>query len=254
MDTPFPILEFDPDRIAILEPTPVDIEGPAPDRLVMCFFQDVLAKWVEDGRLTAVGVIRSELGVHPIYRMEVDGEQLFVLHAGLGAPLSAGLLEEMIALGVKRVMVAGGCGVLEKEIVTGHPVILTSAVRDEGTSYHYLPPAREVGPHPDAVAALEGVCKTGGVDYRLGKTWTTDAYYRETIARRALRLAEGCCVVEMEAAALFAVAQFRGISLGQIVYGGDLVVPEGWDSREWPNHRSARGLLFDLAVQACLRL
>ena len=143
---------------------------------------------------------------------------------------------------------------LHPEIAAGHPVILTGAVRDEGTSYHYLPPAREVQADPRGVAALEAACREAGIDYRLGKSWTTDAFYRETPAKREQRLAEGCEVVEMEASAFFALAQFRKILFAQIVYGGDLVVPEGWDSRGWNHRRDDRRLLFDLAVSAVRKL
>jgi uridine phosphorylase len=132
--------------------------------------------------------------------------------------------------------------------------VLASAVRDEGTSYHYLPNGREVKAHPQAVTALQVVLSERELDFLTGKAWTTDAIYRETEARRASRLAEGCQVVEMEAAALFAVAEFRRVILGQIVYGGDLVVPEGWDGREWHKRGDDRSLLFWLAVQACLKL
>ena len=168
----------------------------------------------------------------------------------MGAPLAAGFLEELIAVGVTRFVVCGGCGVLDRDIAVGHPVILTSAVRDEGTSYHYLPPSREVDPHQRVVQALIKVFSDAGIDYRLGKTWTTDGLYRETKGKRAARLAEGCSVVEMEAAALFAVAKFREVMLGEVVYGGDLVVPEGWDRRDWYHRGEERRLLFDLAVQA----
>jgi uridine phosphorylase len=150
--------------------------------------------------------------------------------------------------------VCGGCGVLDRKIDPGYPVILTAAVRDEGTSYHYIPPSREVKPHPRGVEALEEACREEGVEYRLGKTWTTDAFYRETPGKRKSRLAEGCDVVEMEAATFFAVAQFREIKLGQIVYGGDLVHPDGWDLRSWHGRVDARRQLFDLAVKAALKL
>ena len=58
--------------------------------------------------------------------------------------LAAGLLEEMIAWGCRKFIACGGCGVLAQEIAVGHLILVTSAVRDEGVSYHYLPPAREV--------------------------------------------------------------------------------------------------------------
>ena len=82
---------------------------------------------------------------------------------------------------------------LDKAIAAGHPLVITSAVRDEGTSYHYLPPAREVTANPLAVAVLETVLRERGLDYRTGKAWTTDAIYRETVTaatggwRRAAR-------------------------------------------------------------------
>jgi purine-nucleoside phosphorylase len=97
---------------------------------------------------------------------------------------------------------------------------------------------------------IERVIKKNGLPYILGKTWTTDAFYRETIKKRDVRLQEGCLTVEMEAAALFAVAKFRGINIGQILYGGDMVVPEGWDHRDWVKRKAIRENLLWLAVEA----
>jgi uridine phosphorylase len=246
-----PILEFDPERAAIINPKGIPLEGD-PHQAVVCFFQDVIQKLKEEDRLTQVGSLHSEMGEHPLYLLKNEG--VVVFHPGVGAPLATGILEEVIADRIDAFIVCGGCGVLQREIAAGHPVVLTSAVRDEGTSYHYLPAGREVAAHPDAVAALQAVLSESGIEFMLGKAWTTDAFYRETPARRALRLAEGCSVVEMEAAALFAVAQFRGVRLGQVVYGGDLVIPEGWDFRDWNNRKSIRELLFDLSVAAVRRL
>jgi uridine phosphorylase len=254
----FPILEFDSSRSAIIEPVGPLVSRPAPQRGVLCFFPEVIQSFIDEGRLHQIGAIRSEIGRHPLYVLRVETSpgvrEVLVAHPGIGAPLATGILEEIIALGVRRVIACGGCGVLRPEIAAGHPVVLTSAVRDEGTSYHYLPPGREVQPHPQAVAALEAACRGLGLDYRLGKAWTTDAIYRETPDRRSRRVAEGCDVVEMEAAGFFAVAQFREIVFGQVVYGGDLVVPEGWDTRRWNDRADDRLLMFNLAVDACLRL
>ena len=201
-----------------------------------------------------IGEIVSEIGPNPLYRMEWNGQSLLVFHPGVGGPLAAGFMEEAIAGGVRIAIACGGCGVLQKEIVSGHPVILTAAVRDEGTSYHYLPPGREASASPRPTAALEETLKSHGLAYLLGKSWTTDAIYRETVAKREQRMHEGCVVVEMEAATFFAVAQFRGIEFGQVVYGGDLVVPEGWDKRDWMALKDSRQMLFWLAVEAVCRL
>jgi uridine phosphorylase len=133
-------------------------------------------------------------------------------------------------------------------------IVPASAVRDEGTSYHYLPPAREVAASADGVAAVEAVLKEHGCPYLLGKTWTTDAFYRETPARIRRRKAEGCLAVEMEAAALFAVAQFRGVTFAQILYAGDDVSGDQWDHRAWQGRGRTRLTLFRLAAEACLSL
>ena len=85
-------------------------------------------------------------------------------------------------------------------------------------------------------------------------TWTTDAFFRETSMKVKLRREEGCIVVDMEAAAFFAVSEFRGVLLGQIFYGGDDVGGEEWDSREWMSNTSVREKLFWLSVEACTSL
>jgi uridine phosphorylase len=163
------------------------------------------------------------------------------------------LLEEVIALGCRDFVACGGAGVLDSSIAVGQVIVPTAAVRDEGTSYHYLPPSREVEPHPEAVAAIEVTLRAHGVDYITGKTWTTDAIYRETPSKVARRRGEGCLAVEMEAAAFFAVARFRGVRFAQMLYGGDDVAAEQWSSRSWDTH-SVCEILFWLAVEACLSL
>jgi uridine phosphorylase len=143
--------------------------------------------------------------------------------------------------------------VLESSIAVGHVVVPIAAVRDEGTSYHYLPASREVEPSAEAVAAILAALKRHDVPYVVGKTWTTDAIYRETYGKVAQRKAEGCLTVEMEAATFFAVAQFRGVTFGQILYGGDDVGGEVWDARDWAR-ATIRERLFQLAAEACVAL
>lgn len=251
---PFPILDFDPDPIAILNPTMQPGPVTMPQRVVLCFFNELLQEMAARGEFTLVRNLSSESGLNPIYRLDRPEGAVAVVHPGVGAPLATITLEELIALGGRRFIACGGCGVLRPDLAVGHPVVLESAVRDEGTSYHYLPPAAEVAASPQGVAVLEAVLRERGLAYLRGKAWTTDAPYRETAARRALRVQQGCEVVDMEAAAFFAVAQFRGVTFGQVVYGGDLVVPEGWDFRGWDSRVDDRRLLFALSVDAVLRL
>lgn len=250
----FPILEFDPSPVALIEPTavlrPIDIA----EHCVLCFFQDVIVALQATGRLQELHLLGSEIGHNPVYEMEVNGQRLALCHPGVGAPLAGAFLDELIALGCRKFVACGGAGALDSALVLGHLVVPTSAVRDEGTSYHYLPPSREVAASPDAVAAIERVLQRDNVPYVAGKTWTTDGVYRETPAKIRLRRAEGCLTVEMEAAAFFAVAAFRGVTFGQLLYSGDDVSSEAWDSRHWQRETSVREKLFWLAAEACLEL
>ncbi len=248
----YPILEFDSTRQAVIEPRHVGGPADTPEHAVVCFFQDVITRLVQDHRARVISRMTNELGTHPLYEMEVGGRRLAVFHPGVGAPLAAAVLEEVIAAGCRKFIACGGAGVLDPAIAVGHLIVPAAAVRDEGTSYHYLPPAREVLAHPDAVVALESVLQAHNRAYLLATTWTTDAYYRETPARVLRRRAEGCVAVEMEAAAFFAVAQFRGVPFAQLLYGGD-DVSGIWDSRAWTTH-AVREELFWLAAEACLRL
>ena len=201
-----------------------------------------------------IATSRSEIGEHPLYEISFQGKRLAFFHPGVGASLAAGFLEEMIPRGCRKFIACGGCGVLDPQIALGRLIVPTSAVRDEGTSYHYLPPAREVSASPTGVAAIEKVLQKHQVEYLLGKTWTTDGIYRETPARAARRRQEGCLAVEMEAAAFFAVAQFRKVEFAQILYGGDAVIPGAWEGRDWDKQGSIREHLFWLAAEACLEL
>jgi uridine phosphorylase len=249
-----PILEFDPAREAVIEPTLAVTRFDLPSRAVLCFFADAIPGFVEERGGREIGRLGSEMGSHPVFEVEVDGRRVAVVQGGVGAPLAAGWLEELIALGCRAFVAVGGAGVLVPDVALGHVIVPTSAVRDEGTSYHYLPASREVGPTDDALAAILATLIGHGVPHVEGKTWTTDGLYRETREKVRRRVAEGCLTVEMEAAAFFAVARFRGVSFGQMLYAGDDLSGETWDSRGWVGHSTGRELLLRLAVEAVVRI
>ena len=248
-----PILEFDPERQAIIEPSRVVRPIQIPERCGLPYYASVFAALASASRLTHVAQVDTVLGSLPVYTMEHEGSPLTVAHPGLCAPLAAAVLEELIALGCRTFIACGGAGVLDRSLVRGTVVVPTSAVRDEGVSYHYLPPSRELPVDPEVVASIVATLERQGVPHRLGKTWTTDAVYRETPVKIARRRGEGCVAVEMECAALLAVAKFRGVRFGQILATGDDVSGSEWDPRDGP-HPAFSERLFWLAVEACLSL
>lgn len=254
MNQDYPILEFDPTRPAIIEPKQVIQPMDVPEHCVICFFSEVVTKVCTEHNAKIITRRRWEDAEHPLFELNVNGKRIAVIHPGVGAPMAAGILEEIIPLGLKKFIACGGSGVLDKEIAVGNIIVPRSAVRDEGTSYHYLAPGREVGASPEGVTAIESVLQSRNIPYIISKTWTTDAPYRETVEKVRLRKSEGCLTVEMEAAAFFAVAQFRGVTFAQMLYGGDDVSGGEWDSRGWYTRTEIRENLFWLAVEACLQL
>jgi uridine phosphorylase len=249
-----PILEFDPTPAALIEPSLVYRKLDVPEHCVLCFFKEVIDKVAQVNSATIHATHHWEDGLHHLYEIQYQGQRLAFMHPGVGAPLAAGILEDAIARGCRKFIVCGGAGVLTKGIGVGSLFVVSSAVRDEGVSYHYLPAAREVNANPLAAAALGATLKARRLPYSTGKTWTTDAPYRETSARIALRRDEGCLTVEMEAAAFMAVAEFRQVVLGQLLYGGDDLSGDRWDERGWTTLHGLRENLFWLAAQACLSL
>ena len=208
MHSDLPILEFDDEREALIEPSrvikPIDI----PQRCVLPIYHTVIHKLASASRLTHVTDIQTVMGPLPVYKMDHGGTSVTVAHPGLAAPLAAGVMEELIALGCRRFVACGSAGILDGSLAPGTVVVPSSAIRDEGTSYHYVKPAREIAVDPKVVKAIESALRQHGVTYRVGKTWTTDAFYRETPKRIAKRKGEGCLTVEMECSAFLAVAQF----------------------------------------------
>ncbi len=252
----FPILEYDPERTAIIEPRSMVAPVEMPARCVLCFFQEAIDRLHHQGALHVITHLTTgAMGRHPIYAWHGNDQPVALVEPGLGAPFAVRLFEAVIALGCRTFIACGSAGVLDQRIAAGHLIIPTVAVRDEGTSYHYLPPSREVEATPRAVDALVRTLTAANIPFLLGKTWTTDGVYRETPAKIALRKTEGCLTVEMEAAALFAVAQFRQVALGQLLYGGDDVSGLTWDRRrEAFDPPAVREKLLQLAVEACVAM
>jgi len=251
----YPILEYDPTREAFIEPSKVIRPLDMPAHCVICFFKDVVDTVVVEHNARVLVENRWEDGAHPIYEITYNGKRLAFYHPGIGAALTAAILEETIAFGCHTFIACGGAGVLNQEIAVGHLIIVSGAIRDEGVSYHYLAPAREIQAHETGVQMLMQTLDRRRVPYRVGKTWTTDAPYRETVAKVTRRRHEdGCLTVEMECAAMMAVAQFRDVVFGQILYGGDDLSGTVWDNRGWQSRTDIREQLFWLCADACLTI
>ncbi|WP_230595943.1 nucleoside phosphorylase [Rhodococcoides fascians] len=250
---PIALTENDLDESGVLTPQMVVKGVDIPRKAVVCFFAEVIESIAGQGKARVLSVLRSEHGEHPVYEIERGGERLAVFHPGVGAPLAALFLEEAIALGCSEFVAVGGAGALTDQLGMGHVMVVDSAVRDEGTSFHYLPPGRVVDADPAGVTVLQNVLTEAGIAHVTGRSWTTDALYRETRSRVSRRVDEGCLTVDMEASAFCAVARYRGVRFAQLLYAGDSLAAD-WEHRGWTKAGTVREQLFWLAADACLQL
>ncbi|MCL2229235.1 MAG: nucleoside phosphorylase [Firmicutes bacterium] len=252
----FPILEFD----GVSRPV-VDVKKYLPpfvscvsDMCLITYFSDVVDSYERVFKVNQVFKIRTE-GVRPrVFLMEAGAfkKPVYVIPVPIGAPQAARVVEAMAALGVKKFMVCGGAGTLDDSITENKILIPTSAVRDEGTSYHYMPPSREIELNKKVLTIIEKTFLREKINYQHVKTWTTDAIFRETADKVAQRKTEGCNVVEMECSAYYCVAKHLGLMLGQILYAADVVMTDAWDHRDWHDKYDMREKLFELALKCLL--
>jgi uridine phosphorylase len=155
--------------------------------------------------------------------------------------------------GFKRFVACGGAGVLKRNTKVGKIIIPSSALRDEGTSYHYQHASRIIEMDDTTIKILEDEMKLDGTPYIIGRTWTTDAPYRETKEKINDRISEGCLTVDMECSAFIVVSKFRKVKFGQYLYAGDDLSGEKWDHRNWTSNQ-IREYIFWKSIDSCMKL
>jgi uridine phosphorylase len=145
-----------------------------------------------------------------LFRWNVDGAELGVIGGTVGAPFAVLVAEELFASGCAALVSISSAGLVAADVRPPFFVLIDRALRDEGTSYHYLPPARFA--EADAALATTVARALDGTPTPLlrGASWTTDAPFRESALLIASRRAEGIVSVEMEAAALLAMGRALG--------------------------------------------
>jgi uridine phosphorylase len=178
----------------------------------------------------------------------------FLHPVGPGAPIAAMAVEELITFGVSCFISIGLAGSLQPDLQAGDVVVCDRALRDEGTSYHYLPPARSVDAAPALVQQLSATLSARGIAHAIGASWTTDAPYRETRREVETYRAEGVRTVEMEAAALFAVGQRLGAATAAVFVIGDRLADLTWQPSPDPRlPRQKLGAVAEVIVDSLRR-
>ena len=176
----------------------------APPKTVILCFDDKFLKHV-----------LQKYHTEPCGDMHVLSEYPSVAIAKFGwfGPLNVIKLERAIAWGVKQVIAIGSSGGLQKDIKPGDILVCEKSIRDEGTSHHYLPYSKYAYPSEKLQNKLLDYFKKTNIPYRLGPSWTTDAFYRTTKEEVERYQKEGVLCIEGEAAALFAVCAYRNVQM-----------------------------------------
>ena len=201
------------------------------DAVIFTFSQEI-EKYVLAGyECEKVGEYLLACGSTSVYLLHYHGKRFGFYRTWVGAPACvAPIVELSTVLDTDEIIHFGGAGCLNKEIARGKVMIPTEAYRDEGTSYHYAPASDYIRiKNHDVVKAF---MEENKIPYVMGRTWTTDAFYRETYNNFEKRKADGCISVEMEGSAVQAVCDFRGLEVYMFFTGGDLLDAPEWTDRK----------------------
>lgn len=232
--------EFDGGK-AVIEPSAIieKLEG-MPKSCIGVFSKAAFKEWTEKYSKGIIVKLNSIVGVTDVHIMEIDGHEFAFFMPWLGGPAAVGQMEELIGNGCENFVIYGSAGVLRHDIADGHLIVPTAAIRDEGTSYHYAPPSDEIAIDSKLVKLAEDCMKDLGLPFVGGKTWTTDAFFRETPKKVEAAKSMGAICVDMECASLAAAAQFRKANFVQFLWSGDNLDAPEWDRRTQGEHDSTR--------------
>lgn len=245
-----PILEYDSNPQAVISNNRHNVH--LPRRAVFGFLGDTVDDYAASVNAEVLEVFKTIGRDTNIYRILHKGEELCLCRAPLGGSAAVQLLDFLLGHGVRQVIACGSCGALTS-LPENAFLLPAKALRDEGASYHYLPPARYVETSPKLRAVMAQVLKEKGLSFAECTTWTTDGFFRETEELVAYRREEGCAVVEMECASLAACAEFRGAEFAQLLYTADsLADARNYDERSWGSDSVMPALLLCLDIAANL--
>lgn len=220
-----------------------------PVGVIFCYQRSLMEHILKNYKTTKVKGFYGEM-----YLIKETEKKVAVIGKfGIGAPVVCTLLEELVAFGVKKFISVGTAGTLQKNIKIGSLMICNKAIRDEGTSHHYLKNSKYAFASKKMTNKIEKSLENLKQKYFVGTSWTIDAPYRETVAEARQYQKEGVATVEMEASALFTVAQYRNVEIGAIFTISDSLAELEWKPK-FHLKKTKKGLeiLYKVAVDVLL--
>ncbi len=237
------ILDFDKNKHAVLEPNHDQEPFHFHPRLLYAFVPEKeINAFLDHHFHRTLGEFESCSFNPKIYEVQINNEFFTLCQAPLGAPAAVQLLEWLIAYGVEKVLTIGTAGALV-DLPENAMLLPTRAIRDEGTSFHYMNPGQFIELDSLFLKEVEKNLAELNIEYDEITTWTTDGFFRETPKKVAQFRQLGASTVEMECAALAACAQFRKIDFAQFLFTADTLADmDNYDERDWGGKSHSVGL------------
>lgn len=199
-----------------------------PEAVILCYtggLMDYLTS-TNEGRYVDGGYVGD------LYVFEDHDHSVGVLgNFGVGAPVTAMLMEELIGDGVESFLSIGFSGGLDATIEVGEYIVCEKAIRDEGTSYHYIEPEKYAYPSKSFIEWLQRALRSRDEQVHTGPSWTIDAIYRETEAEVVRYAEKGVLTIDMEASAIFTIANHHGIDAAALFIVSDYLGPAEWEPK-----------------------
>lgn len=151
-----------------------------------------------------------------MFSLDLEGTRCGIIARTIGGPYAVLIAEQLRAAGVRLIIGLTSAGRVAPDLALPGLVVASSAIRDEGTSYHYLPPGQDANCPQELTVPIARELARIGMPVRTGKVWTTDAPYRETEVQLERWAGQGALAVEMQAASLFAFGQARSVQVAVV--------------------------------------
>lgn len=197
-----------------------------PNRLILVYQRDAFeqVKQILNGKVKEW--LYGEL--RPFFIGRVNDKEIGAFRAWIGAPAASFMLEELIACGANKIFEVGMAGGLQPRLKPGDIVVVTGAIRDEGTSNHYFPRGVKLESSHGLRNSLIQELTRSKIKHSVGSVWTTDGVFRETRGKFLKFRNQGVLAVNMETSALFAVAKYRNVEIASAQVISDVLTTKRW--------------------------
>jgi len=190
-----------------------------------------------------------------LYEFDQDGEHFGIIGCAVGASFAVLLAEQLFASGCRLLISMTSAGQIVEQRSPPYFILIDRALRDEGTSYHYLPPAEFAEADEELVQAAMSAFAAARQPMNRGASWTTDAPFRETAAAIECCRERNILAVEMEAAGLYAFARARRKPVLCFAHvTNQMAVTEGDFEKGEADGSSASLIVLAIAARAWRRL